>query len=60
MDKIPRNELYSNHNTYMAAWSHSIGGPEIYIQSAPNNLNESYTFIGLGRAKTALKFKYEI
>ena len=23
--------------------------PEIYIQSAPNNSNESYTFMGLGR-----------
>ena len=34
--------------------------PEIYIQSAPNNSNETYTFMGLGRAKTALKLKYEI
>ena len=39
---------------------------EIYIQSAPNNSNETYTFKGLGRAgrfgraKTALKFKFEI
>ena len=24
--------------------------PEIYIQSAPNNLNETYTFMCLGRA----------
>ena len=24
--------------------------PEIYIQSAPNNSNEAYTFMGLGRA----------
>ena len=23
--------------------------PEIYIQSAPNNSNETYTFMGLGR-----------
>ena len=23
--------------------------PEIYIQSAPNNSNESYAFMGLGR-----------
>ena len=42
------------------------GSAEIYIQSAPNNSNESYTFIGLGRggrfgrAKIALKFKYDI
>ena len=40
--------------------------PEIYIQSAPNNSNETYTSVCLGRpgrygsAKTALKFKYEI
>ena len=40
---------------------------KIYIQSAPNNLNETHTFMCLGRAgrfghgnKTALKFKYEI
>ena len=36
---------------------------EIYIWSAPNNSNETYTFMCLGRAgsaKTALKFKYEI
>ena len=39
---------------------------EIYIQSAPNNSNETYTFMGLGRAgrfgraKTALELKYEI
>ena len=31
--------------------------PEIYIQSAPNNSNETNT---LGNTKTALKFKYEI
>ena len=41
-------------------------GPEIYIYSAPNKSNETYTFMCLGRAgrlgsaKTALKFKYEI
>ena len=39
---------------------------EIYIQSAPNNSKETYTFnvwaepAVLGSAKTALKFKYEI
>ena len=27
-----------------------ITAPEIYIQSAPNNSNETYTFMGLGRA----------
>ena len=27
-----------------------ILSPEIYIQSAPNNSNENYTFMGLGRA----------
>ena len=38
---------------------------EIYIQSAPNNSSETYTFMCwaewaiLGSAKTALKFKYE-
>ena len=39
------------------SWLHS----EIYIQSAPNSSNETYTFMCLdraGRAKTALKFKY--
>ena len=25
-------------------------GSEIYIQSTPNNSNETYTFMGLGRA----------
>ena len=35
--------------------------PEIYIQSAPNNSNETYTFIAvLGSAKTASKFNCEI
>ena len=37
--------------------------PEIYIQSALNNSNETHTFICLGRsgnAKNALKFKYVI
>ena len=35
--------------------------PEIYILSAPNNSNETHTFMCLGRiAKTALEFKYEI
>ena len=40
--------------------------PEIYIESAPNNSNETYTFMCLGEldvlvsAKTTLKFKYEI
>jgi hypothetical protein len=38
----------------------------IYIYSAPNNSNETYTFCVwaeravFGGAKTALKFKYEI
>ena len=50
--------------------------PEIYIQSAPNNSNETHTFMCLGlisihtvvwaepailgSTKTAVKFKYEI
>ena len=41
--------------------------PEIYIKSAPNNSNETHTFMCvlaetavLGGTKTALKFKYEI
>ena len=40
--------------------------PEIYIQSAPNNSNETHTLCVwaeravLGSAKTALKFKYKI
>ena len=38
----------------------------IYISSAPNNSNETYTFMCMSRAsrfasdKTALKLKYEI
>ena len=49
----------------MDVWISSIQ-PEIYIKSAPNNSNETYTFMFLGRAgvmgsaKTAIKFKYEI
>ena len=33
---------------------------EIYIQSAPNNSNETYILMCLGSARTASKFKYEI
>ena len=39
---------------------------EIYIQSAPNNSNETYTLMSwaelaaFGGTKTALKFKYDI
>ena len=48
----------------MGPKSFKIG--RLTVKGAPNNSNESYSFIGLGRgailgsAKTALKFKYEI
>ena len=45
----------------MHEWLYKIElNSEIYIQSATNNSNETYTFMSLGRsgcAKTALKFK---
>ena len=59
----------NNYLTFLGKKATSACKPfcrDIHIQSAPNNSNETYTFMCLGRAavlgstKTALKFKYEI
>ena len=46
---------YFGHGIFAPLFMNQIGSqlkhnPEIYIQSAPNNSNETYTPMGLGRA----------
>ena len=47
-DELSRDAPQQDQNLFVVEFGIPLSNPEIYIQSAPNNSNETYTFMGLG------------